>query len=395
MDILRCFLIMAILPLGAFHAPSAPFVPAVPSGEGAAGGPRLKDPSMAAPLPQRDAGKASATEIPLDQWNLDAPAAGDFARIRAEHADEVIRLRPNAQEPTNSFGWIEGPLAEGVAAGLGRDGDQFVLEVHYSYTDDRVGPPPNLRLRLHTMDWSDYVEASVTSVAVSQGRASGVLRAHFDRNRLPSASSLRLFIDLHSIDPAGPPMDPDYTVTVSRTRTYLLEGGTPPEGNRFNAVYLEHGGTLFAHVNGDTLRTMVRNDVSRYAWDDTHLFAITHQNHLYGYSADFPTIPTLVDDFGDVANIAIIGNRVVYLTAGGEIWEWEGQTATYLRLVDGGGDGVASSPDGRHFLILDLSPSNNLFRLYQYDYTSTPASVVPLTGGHSVLDLVGRWSRHY
>lgn len=395
MRILRCFLITAILSLAALQAPSAPFVPAVPLGEAKAGEPRLKDPSMAAPLPQREADKASATEIPLDQWNLSAPAAGGFAPIRANFDGTLIRLRPNAAQPANSFGWIEAPLAQDIAPGAGRDGDQFVLEVHYSYTDDRVGPPPNLRLRIHTENWAHYVESSVTSIAVGQGRGSGIHRAYFDRNLLGAPANLRLFIDLHSIDPSNPPIDPEYTVTISRTRFYSLEGGQPPEGNRFNAVYLEHGGHLFAHVNGDTLRTLVRNDVSRYAWDATHLYAITHDNHLYAYTADFPTLPTLVDDVGDVANIAVIGNRVVYLTTSGEIWEWEGQTASYLRLVDSGGDGVASSPDGRHFLLLDLSSANNLFQLYQYDFTSEPPSVLPLTGGHSVLDLVGRWSRHY
>lgn len=356
--------------------------------------PRLHDPSKAGQF-HGSTKNFEYWDIPLDEWNIESPAIGDFDPIRVSRDDTRITLMPGTSNPANSFGWIEGPTIENVPPGSGDMGDQLIFQVRYNYPEGPVGQAPELRLRIHSDDFMHLAQSVVSHIAVREGERSGVRRVYFDRNLLPVGGDMKVFIDLLSADGSGQPLDADYPVEILETTVWTTAGGRPVTDVTYTAVYIETGGQLMARISGTAAPFLLRNNAYRIAWDDTNLFVITQDGNLYGYTALQPVNAVLVDDFGDVNDIAVLGNRVIYITEGGEIIEWEGASGTYNQLVTSGGDGVASSPDGRHFLLLDFNALNSLFQLYRFDVTNPSAGVTPITPTHSLVDMQGRWSRHF
>ncbi|MCC5874773.1 MAG: hypothetical protein JJU11_01010 [Candidatus Sumerlaeia bacterium] len=356
--------------------------------------PRLHNPAEASKFPVVTK-NFEFWDIPLEEWNLDSPAIGDFDPIRVSHGDNRITMMPGTANPANSFGWIEGPILENVSNGSGDLGDQLVFQVRYNYPEGPVGQAPELRIRVHSGNFAHLSQTVVSHIAVRDGEREGVRRAYFDRNLLDFPDDMRVFIDLLSADGSGDPLDADYPVEILETVAWTTSGGRPDTDVTYTAVYIETGGQLMARISGAASPLLIRPDAFRIAWDDTNLFVITSNGRLFGYNALQPISGVLVDDFGDVADIAVLGNRVIYVTDGGEIIEWEGASGTYNQLVSSGGDGVASSPDGRHFLLLDLQPASNLFQLYRYDVTNPSSTVTPITITHSLVDMQSRWSRHF
>lgn len=357
--------------------------------------PRLHDPSKATHFPAMEKGKTGRT-IPLNEWSLGfADPSTGFDRIRGEFESDRIILRPGTENPRNSYGWLETALVENVEPGSGLDGDQLVFQVRYNYPEGSFGFPPELRFRIHTEDFSHFAMSSVTHVSIRQGDRSGTHRVYFDRNLLRGQRNMRLFIDMTSFDFSAEPRDPDFPVEILETSYWTTQGGQLSVDATFSAVYIEPGGLVKAHVSNHSQPFLLRGDGVRIAWDATNLFVLTNNRRLYAFSAAQPGNGILVDDFGDVADISVLGNRVLYVTLGGEVWEWRGLSGTYFQHVSSGGDGVATAADGRSLLILNLHSSTNLFQLYRMDVNNTSAGFQPLTPSHSLLDMQGRWSRHY
>lgn len=356
-------------------------------------------PSRGARVETRLAMETSSTTptvIPLANWDITAPQIGTFERIRTDRVGAAaIRVQPSATDPGNCFGFLEGPLVT-VQPGTGAENELFVLEVDFAHTMASGGIPPSFRLRGNTEDFSQYTESGLTPGFFS-GNVIGVgrLRMHFDRNRLTAPTQMRLFIDLLSAQPAEIAVDPNFEIQITQTRYYstTAPAPVPTPGPMVSTAYMEGDGDLYAHVNGSTARTRLREGIDRFAFDGGYVIGVD-DGRLYGWNvANIGTQRTL-ESTRDVLAAAVAGPYVIALREGGAVWVYNINTGSRREIVEDGANGVASAGDGKTLIVLD-SVAFADYRVLTWDASAANPSLREILEDYDARTFRGRMTEQY
>lgn len=336
--------------------------------------------------------KGAVNDIALGSWNITAPQVGPFDPIVTAYTGSEILVRPNAANPTNSFGYLEGPV---VFIPDGDDPDDLlVFEVLYSYTYPYSGVAPVLRLRLNTESFSEYAEAGLVDGRLQREQGLGVARLYFDRNALNADTGMRFYIDLNALNDPALFMDPNFEYQIERTSYYFVEGGSggTPSGDRWTAAYMERDGDLFAHLNGNVGRFKLDSTVNDYAYSEFVVAAIDDEE-LVAYSVENPQATINIDN--TVTEVAVSGYYVAYIQFDGDVKQYDMRSNQRINVAENA-NGVGAGPDGTTFFVLD-GPINGIYwDVFQWDPRDSNAPLERLTEeADDLLNLRGRQSQHY
>lgn len=330
-----------------------------------------------------------ASDIPLAQLVFTDPSIPPFGKMRANYDGVAWTIRPNADTPSNFFGWLEGPLVSVKKPLDGLSGNNTQMRVTYSFNTGTTGTFPTMRLRFNTNDFTQTATSDVTAGRFNQlrGTGRGTATVAFDRSLLSADTTMRLFIDMYQAEAAGV-VSADFFVRIEKVELVsTVSDASYPREKLISLAYREDDGDVFAHVGGSSERTRLRSSADRFAYDGPYAIALD-TGILYGYNAVKGLGNEIEIEDNDVVSAAISGHQVIFLQDNYDLKVYNFLTNDAKTIdTDTGLYGVSAAGDGT---LIAAQLSNNRFRLYQYDTRLSNPELERIASEYLVIDVSTR-----
>ncbi len=311
---------------------------------------------------------------------------GDFGEIRATRDQNAWVLRPSADDPDFSFGWIEGPVFAAFPATDTLSGNNVGMRVVYTFSSAVPGAAPELRIRLNSDNFGQYAIAAVANNRFQEikGVGGGAVTVLFDRRQLSSETRFIPYIDLLS---AGTGVSPDWFVRIESVETFIPVSNASFERERLIATaYMEGTGNVYAHLGASANRTPVYTRTgsgpASFAYDGAHIIVIDN-GRLFGFSSTtgFARVDIAT---ANVIYGGISEHHVGYLERGGRAFYFNLLTRE-KRSLDPSASFFAVAGAGDGSLTFIKRRGNGTLELFQYDTRLLNPSLTRLNGDNAAL----------
>lgn len=313
--------------------------------------------------------------IPLLQFVNTNPVVSGYGPIRATYNGAAWILQPNAETPGNTLGWLNGPLRGVSPATDALAGNVANLRITFSFDPNYTGTPPEVRFRMNTSDFQQYSATSITQPrfeALRNAGARGTVLLQFDRQNITSDTNVQIFVDLFNVGVTN--ADPNFTFRLEKVEYFTsVSNSAWPRKYLVTAAYLEKDGDLYAHLNGSTSRSKLRETVDSYAYDGPYVVAVDN-GRIYGYSAlkDFDQVT--IDDNNVVSSAAISDQHVLWLEEDGDLKYYNFETGTKRNVADSDEYLYVSAGSDGVLYVIQRDAGEVYGRIRQYDpRLSSPA----------------------
>lgn len=273
------------------------------------------------------------------EWVFNSGQVGDLSPIRAVNRGSFYSLQPSATQPQYSLGWIQGPTVRVDPAAANTTGNNAVLRVRFSFTRGSYGVAPELRLRMNSADFGTAALGNVSQNRFLQlTNNSGTVTAILDRSQLVAATDVLLFIDLISVQPTNPGVDPAWEIRIDSAEFFTTTASNTSNGypadKQITAAYVEVDGDVSAYFGTSRARTRIfdaRNlDGVSFAFDGPFA-VIIEDGALHAYNGLTNTVRRL--DTDNVVSAGISGPHVVFVESDQDVKYYNVETNSSIRRL--------------------------------------------------------------
>ncbi|CAN5514111.1 hypothetical protein BH09SUM1_BH09SUM1_20610 [soil metagenome] len=327
---------------------------------------------------------AFAADSPLAGWiATNAPAEPTIAGIRSDHTGSTYTLRPSLSSPQYCFGFIEAPPPYiTIPAPVDtRDGNIFTMRVAFNFNGAYLGTAPEVRLRVHTSDFTQFALASITPGRFAQLRSAGRGDAivTFDRRYLTADTPMRLYIDLLG---AASDVDPNFYFTAESIELLVnVSNSADTREALISASYLETDGDVYVYVNGSKDRRRIYIGANSYAVDGAYA-VVLDDGKLYYFSAYDDFDQHTIESNGTVESAGISNQWVVYVEDDGDVRSFNIKTGARVKLNNNSNFfGTVGQGSGSIVVMKNRNDSGGTREVYQFDSRKSAIPILERVNG--------------